>query len=477
MPFKSKVIRVSLFVVATTLSGCSTLLVHPTTDVSTSVAVSSTWDQGTAVTDPTKLAEWWQRFGDAQLAELVTLALAKNTDIRTAQASLRQAREQGVIAAAGLFPTVGGSGSASRSKTRGSNSVSSYSLGIDASWEPDIFGGTAAGVMAANADTKATELSLADVQVSVAAEVATQYITWTGLTLRLAIARDNLASQEETQQITEWRAQAGLVTSLDVEQARTSTENTRAQIPTLESSIAQAQNGLAILTGTTPEALNATLHKNAAVPVADEGLTYAFPAQTLRQRPDVHAAEAKVVAAAARVTAADAERYPSFNLSGSLGVSSLTLAGLTGGSSLAASILAGVSVPIFNAGALEAQVRSQDAALDQARIAYESTVLTALKEVEDSLIAVRSTRERLATLRRAADAAKNASLLARYRYNSGLIDFTSVLQTQVSQLSVQDSVANAEAELAIAHVRLYKALGGGWQPDSNVAASTATPTT
>ena len=156
--------------------------------------------------------------------------------------------------------------------------------------------------------------------------------------------------------------------------------------------------------------------------------------------------------------------------------SALTFAGLTGGNSLAASILGGVSVPIFNAGALAAQVRVQEASLDQARIAYEATVLTALKEVEDALIALGSARERLATLRRAAEAARNASLLARYRYNSGLIDFTAVLQTQVSLLSVQDNVANGEAELAIAHVRLYKALGGGWQPGTELAAAPeATP--
>lgn len=466
-----------LAAIALLLSACSALLVHPTTDVSQAVAVPATWDQGAATSSPASLAQWWQRFGDDQLTHLITLALAKNTDIRTAEASLRQAREQGVIAAAALYPTIGASGSASRSKQRGSDSVSNYTAGIDASWEPDIFGGTAASVAAANANTRASALSLDNVRVSVAGEVATQYVTWSGLTLRLAIARDNLASQEETQQITEWRAQAGLVTSLDVEQARTSTETTRAQIPALESGIAQARNGLAILTGSTPEALAATLRPVSGLPVAEEGLTYAFPAQTLRQRPDVQAAEAAVVAAAARVTAADAARYPSFNLAGTLGVSSLTLAGLTGGTALAASILGGVSVPIFNAGSLAAQVHVQDAALDQARIAYEATVLAALKEVEDSLVAVRSTRERLATLRRAADAAKNASLLARYRYNSGLIDFTAVLQTQVSLLNVQDSVANGETELAIAHVRLYKALGGGWQPQSAVATSSTTPNT
>ncbi len=136
-----------------------------------------------------------------------------------------------------------------------------------------------------------------------------------------AIARDNLASQEETLQIAQWRAQAGLTTSLDVEQARTSTELTRAQIPALDASIAQARSSLAILTGVTPEAMQASLRVPAAVPTADDDLAFAFPAETLRQRPDVRQAEYQVSAAASRVTQADAARYPSFRLSGTLGVS------------------------------------------------------------------------------------------------------------------------------------------------------------
>ena len=414
---------------ATLLAGCSSMLVHPDTDVSRAVAVPAAWDQGAATADPTTLAQWWQRFGDPQLADLVTKALAHNPDVRTAQASLRQAREQRVIAASGLYPNVGASGSASRSRTRGNDATTNYAPGHRRELGARHLrrhGRQRVRGRCHDPRHRAVACQRAGLDRRRGGHSPTSRAT--GLTLRLAIARDNLASQEETQQITEWRAQAGLATSLDVEQARTSTESTRAQIPTLSSGIAQAQSALAILTGATPESLNATLRKNAAVPVASEGPTYAFPAQTLRQRPDVHQAEAQIVAAAARVTAADAERYPSFNIGGSIGLASLTFAGLTGGGSLAAAILGGVSMPIFNAGALAAQVQVQDAALDQARIAYEATVLAALKDVEDALVVARKLRERLATLRRAAEAAKNASLLARFRYNSGLIDFTSVLR-------------------------------------------------
>jgi NodT family efflux transporter outer membrane factor (OMF) lipoprotein len=451
---------------AVTLTGCSSLLVHPETDLSSVVRVPAQWDYGEASTDTTALAAWWQRFHDPQLTALVTRALEANNDVRTAQAVLRQARAQRDVTAAGLLPAVNAGASASRSKTGHNDPVNSWTAALDASWEPDVFGGTGAGVAAADADARSAMLSLASVRVSIAAETAAQYILLTALERRLVIARDNLASQEETLQITEWRAQAGLVTSLDVEQARTSTEITRAQLPALATSIAQAKSSLAILTGATPEAIRPAIAESAGVPVATEDLAYAFPAETLRQRPDVRRAESQVVAAASRVTQADAERYPSFRLNGTLGVNALTLGALSGSGALIASVLGGVSLPIFDGGARAAQVRVQDAAYDQARIAYETAVLTALKDVEDALIAVASARTRLVTLRRAADAARNAALLARFRYNSGLIDFQAVLQTQVTLLSVQDNVANGEADLGVAHVRLYKALGGGWEPDA-----------
>ncbi len=451
------------------LAGCASLLNTPSSDVS-NVPAPAAWSNGEASPSATSLADWWQRFGDAQLTALVTQALQANNDVRTAQAVLRQSRAQRDVTAAGLLPSVNAAAAAQRSKAGDKDPVNSYQAGFDASWEPDIFGGVASGVAAADADTRAAALSLANVQVSIAAETAVAYMELSALELRLAIARENLASQEETLQIADWRAQAGLTTSLDVEQARTSTELTRAQIPALGTSIAQARSSLALLTGVTPEAMQATLRVAAAVPTADDALALAFPAETLRQRPDVRQAEERVRAAAARVTQADAARYPSFRLSGTLGLAALTLGGLTGGNSLVSAVLGSVSVPLYAGGALTAQVRAQEAALDQARIAYEAVVLTALKEVEDALVALSTSRERLATLRRAAEAARNAALLARFRYNSGLIDFQSVLQTQLTLLSVEDGVANAQATVGVAHVQLYKALGGGWQPES--AAST-----
>jgi outer membrane protein TolC len=179
----------------------------------------------------------------------------------------------------------------------------------------------------------------------------------------------------------------------------------------------------------------------------------------------VRGAEQQVRAAAARATQADAQRFPSFTLSGNIGLSALTLGALTGPGSGVAALLAGVSVPIFNGGALKARVEAQDAALQAASAAYQGSVLTALKDVEDSLVALRTAGERRDKLQRAAEAAGNASLIARVRYRGGVIDFQTVLDTQRSQLVAQDSLASARTDVATAQVRLYKALGGGWTSD------------
>jgi outer membrane protein TolC len=204
---------------------------------------------------------------------------------------------------------------------------------------------------------------------------------------------------------------------------------------------------------------------NPPIPQAADDLVLSFPADTLRQRPDVRAAEQQVAAALARVAQADAARKPSFRIGGSLGLSALTLGALTDGASVVSSLLAGVTLPIFDGGAARATLRAEQAALVQAQEAYRATILTALKEVEDALVALRGDRERLLRLNLAATSARNAAQMARQRYDSGLVDFQVVLETQRSQLGTQDSVASTQTDLAADHVRLYKALGGGWNPE------------
>ena len=431
------------------------------------VALPARWSQGGEPERATALARWWQRFDDPMLGALVTQALVANPTVRRAQAALRQARALRDVQAAGLWPTVGASASAQRSKAGDAPATNLFQAGFDASWEPDVFGGRRSALGASEADAQASAATLADTQVSVAAEVAVTYVQLRGYQARLAIARSNLASQQETAQITDWREQAGLITSLELAQARTAAEQTQAQIPALETSLAQARHALALLTARAPDAMQAELEVVAPVPAAPEALALSLPAQTLRQRPDVRAAEQQVRAALARLSQAEAARYPSFRIGGSLGVSALVLHALTSGASVVGALLGSVSVPLFDGGAARAQIRSQDAALEQARVGYQAVVLTALKDVEDALVALRGDRERLVHLQLARTSAELAAQLARQRFSSGLIDFQSVLETQRSMLATQDGVATTQTDLTTDHVRLYKALGGGWQREED----------
>ena len=423
---------------------------------------------GAAGLDEASLAAWWQRFDDPQLAVLVTQALRVNTSIRVALATLHQAQALRDVAAASLWPALGSSASAQHGTAGGHSTGSNFQLGLDANWAIDVFGAQRAAVNAEDANASASEASLGDVRVQIAAEVALNYILLRTAQVRSVIARDNLASQEETLQITLWRQQAGLVTSLEAEQARAAVEQNRAQLPVLQTSILQTQHAIAVLTGLAPAALPEGPYlqaENAAVPRAREGLAMSIPAQALRQRADVRAAEFQVAAALARVGQAEAQRWPSFAIGGTLGLSAASTGALTHGTSVIGNLLGSVTLPVFDAGARRAQVRVQQAALAQSQQQYRAAVLGALKDVEDALVALRDDRLRLASLRLAAVAAGNASRLARQRYSSGLIDFQTVLETQRTQFATQDGVASASADVSGDHVRLFKALGGGWQDD------------
>lgn len=437
--------------------------------------VPESWNQDGALSRPETTAsatgdisQWWRNLNDPLLSGLVVEALRASPDLRSAQAKLRESRARLAVAKAGRYPEVTASGSASRSQssedTGSGESRELFSAGFDASWELDVFGGVRRGVEAARADLASSEASLHDARVTLVAEVARNYIEVRTQQILLGVARDNLDSQSETLQLTEWRAQAGIVSSQDVEQARTSREQTRALIPRLEISLAEAEHRLDILLGKAPGALHARLAAAGSLPAVPEKIAVGIPADTLRQRPDVRAAERALAAETARVGVAEAARYPSFKLSGSVGLEALTLSALGNSGSVASSLLAGITAPVFNAGRLRNQVEIQDAKREQSQVAYEKTVLNALQDVENALVSLTRTREREAALVKAVESAKNAERLAMQRYSSGLIDFQSVLTTQRTVLTVEESLASTRSDGVIALISLYKALGGGWSP-------------
>lgn len=451
------------------LSACAAPPVQDSPVPELEVPLAWSAQPGGGVAGSTSLVDWWLRFGDPTMSDLVAQAMQANTTVALARTALLQARAARDLGAAAMAPQLTGAATAQRARSAG-NTHNSFSVGLDASWELDLFGGTRSAVDALDAGVDAGQASLSDARVSVAAEVALSYITLRSTQERLAIAASNLASQQETLQITLWREQAGLVSGLESEQARTAVAQTRAQLPALQSGIDQAGYALAVLTGHPPLSLVALLQVVREVPQPPQDLALALPAETLRQRSDLRAAEYRIAAALSRVAQARTARLPRFRLGGSLGLNALTLGSLTSGASLAAALLGSVSLPIFDGGASLAQVHAQQAALEQARVSYQAAVLVALKEVEDALAALRGDRERLLSLRAAEQAASAAGDLARQRYSSGLVDFQTVLETQRAELSTQDSVAAALASVSADHVRLYKALGGGWLPGNSATA-------
>lgn len=414
----------------------------------------------------TDLAGWWTRLGDAALPSLVEQALHANTQVAAAQARLRQARAAREGAAAALRPRLGLDAAAQLGWDETSGATrETHRWGLAASWEADLWGRGDAGERAAAAAEQAGGLDLDQVRVVVAAEVALALLQLRGAQAREALARRHLDLQRQTLQIARWRQEAGLATLLDVEQARSAAERTRAQVPLQAASAEQALNALATLTARPVAALRAELAApaDAVPPVVAHAPVPELPAEVLRRRADVAAAERRLSAADARVAQADLQRLPALTLSGTLGLQALSLAALGSGAGVA-TLAAGVGVPLADAGRLRAQVRQQEAVRDEAAAAYRAAVLGALQDVEDALVSLARTGEQLAALHAAADAARAAAGLAEQRWRAGLVDFQHVLLSQRSRIEAEDSVAATTTALAGAHVRLYRALGGGWVP-------------
>lgn len=434
------------------------------------ISLPSAWKNSAdfPVASPTQdLSRWWSRFEDPTLGRIIAKALADSPDMASASARIRESRARRQAAVSSLFPSLSGSTSAnsSSSKREGSDSQSdtSYSAGLNASWEADLFGRRRSEVEAASAQLGVTEENLRSVQASLASEIAIAYTNLRVQESGLDVLRRTIQSREQTYQLANWRTQSGEADSLESSQALSSLEQARAAIPALEQSAAQARNLLARLAGQSPGGLDAILAENRkSIPNPSSSLATGIPADVLRQRPDLRIAGYQVLAAAANTRAANAERFPSLGLSGTLGVNTLSSGKLFNPETATAGVIAGLSGPIFDAGRIRSNIKAQSAIEEQVFQNYRATVLTALSEVEDSLIACRRTTERLAILERATVAARQAADLAQQQYEAGVTDILTVLETQRSLLALEDSLFNIRASRAIAYIQLYKALGGGW---------------
>lgn len=436
------------------------------------IAVPAQWQQGTTAApgarlDPASLAQWWRQFNDPVLDELIASALRTSPDVRTALAKIEESRARHGVQRASLLPSLSASASSQNSRRTNRDSdvtTTSESAGasLDASWEIDLFGKTRRALDATAADLAASEENYHDAQVSLAAEVATAYVSLRSAEARFAVVQNSLLTREETVQLTKWREQAGTTSALETQQSLSTLEQARASLPSLQQSIAQTRNQLALLSGKAPGALDTLLATTAKIPAAPVTVATGIPAETLRQRPDVRAAGRAVEAAVARTSSARRDRLPSLSLSGSLGVEALRAGKLFSPESTVASLLGGLTAPIFAGGRLTQTIAIQDAVEQQALIAYESAVLAALSEVEDALVSVQRNTERLAILDRATTAAREAATLADLQYEAGAVDLLTVLDAQRTLLSLEESRVSTTADRTTAHIQLYKALGGGW---------------
>ncbi len=405
------------------------------------------------------LQGWWDTWEQKELSELVRSALEHNTSIKEAQANLRYARAAVTVSGASLYPDISGSGDGGRSHANRSGS-NSFGIGLNGSWTIDA-GGNYAQWLAAKADLLSSEATLGDVQTAIAAEVATAYVNLRLSQRQLQVSEQNAMTQKESLDIARWRYLSGLVDSTDVDQAITSLEQTRAGIPTYKASIVKYRNLLATLTSKKPEEIGILPVKQ--IPVPPDNLALSIPADALRQRPDVRAAEEDIKAAMARHTAAFSALYPSLQIGGSIGLAGTSVGALGNPGTQSSSILGTITLPIFNAGSLRAQVEQRDAEVAAANARYEAALLTGVQEIEDALNDIWSVQQRINSLKIAVRSAVRAATTARQNYRAGLEDFTVVLTTQRTLLTVEESLASAEASLSIAFIDLYEAMGGGWQ--------------
>jgi NodT family efflux transporter outer membrane factor (OMF) lipoprotein len=434
----------------------------------TELGVPDTYSVAANQQNPEDLTRWWSRFDDPMLGKLVEQGRTANLDVAQAVTRLRQARESLVQSRASLLPTISGSAGYSRNLTIAGSNFSTqndnFSIGADASYQVDLFSGVRRGVEASRAALEAAGFDYASVLVSVQGEIARNYVLARLAQLQLANARDSLAIQDDNLEIAGFRVQAGLVSSLDAEQARAARAQTAASIPTIEASYNGFVSRLGVLTGQPPGALKAEMEAVRPIPKGPASVAVGIPADTLRQRPDVRLAERNLAAATARIGVAQSQLYPALSIGGSLDSGGGALSTLF--DAISGRLFAGLAQTIFDGGRLRSQVRSNEAAAEGAFLSYKQTILTGLEDVENAIFSLNAAQERAKQFAIAYEAANNSAILSRMQYRSGLTDFTTLNTAESQLLSARNGLAQAQADQATALIQLYLALGGGWDISS-----------
>ena len=421
---------------------------------------------------------WWTTFNDETLNRLIAEARESNLDLRAAAARVREARAARGIVTADYWPDVDIAGGYTRSRQSqntefgqfgGSSETDLWQAGFDAAWEIDVFGGVRRSVQAADAEIEAAVADRNAVLLTLLGEVARNYVELRGFQRQVAIAQSNVKSQQETLELTRVRLNAGLGTDLAVAQTEATVAATQSQIPAFQNLAAQSIHRLSVLLGRPPAALAEELDAIKPVPAPPPAIPAGVPSALLRRRPDIRRAERQLAAATARVGVATADLFPSFTLTGSLGVESEDFKGLGDSDSIFWSIGPGVRFPIFNRGRLRAALAVENARTEQALVQYEQAVLQSLEEVENALVAYQKEYVRREALARAVASSQRSVQLSQQLYQRGLTDFLNVLDAQRALYQNEDLLVQSESNVSANAVALFKALGGGWDVDQRVA--------
>lgn len=454
------------------LGGCAAVGPNYTTpNPETGDAWNNSWTSGEKEViqkDQAFQHDWWTLFDDPLLTHYIEDATESNLTVLTAFLRMEEVRARLGVVLGDRFPQVNADADVLRQRSS-DNSIAGgyeetfYSPSLGASWEIDLFGRIRRSIEAATADYQATEEEYHDVMVSLYGEVSRTYFTIRTAQARLASAEANIGSQVELLELTRSRFTHGLATDLDVAQAERLLARAEAEVPPLKVTLAEGINSLSVLLGRMPGNLHHELLAVKPIPLPPTRASVGLPADLLRRRPDIRRAERVLAAETARIGIATADLYPSFSLTGIFGFESIDAGDLFDAGSRVFSFGPSLRWQIFSGGSIRNRIKAQDAVAQQALLGYEQSVLTGVLEVENSLKAYVEDRARLKALERSVEAAKRSVRLSTKLYKEGLVDFQPVLDAQRDQFNFENQLAVARGDSSINFVRLYTALGGGWQ--------------
>lgn len=421
---------------------------------------------GKTADDEAVLNRWWAVFGDETLNSLADMAVKNNLDLKSAYYAVTSAKAKLKMTEADKLPTFSATGSATGyhygDKSLKDRNVDSYAAGLDAAWEIDVFGGVKRSIEVSSAELGSYQEAMRDVMVSLLAETAQNYINVRAYQDRIKLAEEDVRIKQELYEIALRKYQTGVSDASDTQQAEYNLEYAKTTVHTYNIGLEEAYNRLAVLTGQKPGALHDMLSKKGILPSIPKSVVTGIPADIIRRRPDIREAERNLAAQTARIGVAEADKYPTFTLGGSIGYQAGSIGSLFNTSNSTLSIGPSFKWAVFDLGAIKQNVSAQTETQKQYLAKYEQAVLTAMEDVENAMTSYDQESSKNAQLKKAYDSASAAYDLARKKYQAGVSDYTDVATAEAAYINYHDQLIQSTANADVYVVSLYKALGGGW---------------